>query len=140
MRLTLTQLSEQSGVPERSVRFYIQKGLVDRPEGEKRGAYYTPRHLEQLLRIRQWREAGLSLEGIAELLAARSEPPRSTLRPSGMEVRSHLLIADGVELAIAPERAGLSSDQVRQLFRAVQAAYADLARSPSDQENPDHGD
>lgn len=140
MKLSLTQLSEQSGVPERNVRFYIQKGLVDRPEGEKRGAFYTSRHLEQLLRIRQWREAGLSLEAIAELLAARREPPRSSLRPGGMEVRSHLLVADGVELSIAPERAGLSSAQVRRLFRAVQAAYDELIHSPSEQENLDEGD
>ena len=33
--------------------YHIAEGLVDRPEGEKRGAHYLRRHLEQLLVIRR---------------------------------------------------------------------------------------
>ena len=40
---------------KRKVRFYIQKGLVDRPEGTGKGAFYTHVHLEQLLAIRKWK-------------------------------------------------------------------------------------
>jgi hypothetical protein len=35
-------------------------------------------------------------------------------------VRSHLVVAEGVELVVAPERADLSSQQIRQLFTWVQ--------------------
>ena len=64
-------------LPVRTVRYYIQIGLVDRPEGETRAARYTQRHLDQLLTIRKWTQAGMSLERIGEVLAAeqRSEPP-----------------------------------------------------------------
>ena len=122
MNLSLQQLSERADVPERSIRFYIQKGLLPRPQGEKRGAFYTQDHLAELLRIRQWQEAGLSLDAIGGLLQAKSEAPISPARPGAVEVRSHLIVADGLELVVAPERAGLTQAQLRHLFQAVQAA------------------
>ena len=56
-------------LPRRTVRYYIQEGLVDRPAGAKRGAYYTKHHVEQLMTIRTWQRAGLSLERIRELVS-----------------------------------------------------------------------
>lgn len=129
MKLSLDQLSEQSGVPGRTIRFYIQKGLIPAPNGERRGAWYTSDHLAVLLRIRQWQEAGLSLDAIAGLLQAQHEPPVAPRRPGTIEVRSHLVVTDGIELSIAPERAGLTQAQVRQLFHALLAALEEI-KSP----------
>ena len=126
MKLSLQQLSEQAEVPERSFRFYIQKGVLPRPQGETRAAFYTEDHLAQLLRIRTWQETGLSLAAIGELLLAKREVPLAPARVGATEVRSHLIIADGLELQVAPERAGLTQAQIRQLFRAIQAAYAEV--------------
>ena len=126
MKYSLQQLSDQTDVPERSIRFYIQKGLLPRPQGEKRGAFYDEGHLADLLRIRQWQEAGLSLDAIGDLLQAKREAPVSLTRPGMSEVRSHFVVADGLELVVAPERAGLTQTQLRQLFQAVRSAYADL--------------
>ncbi len=139
MKLSLQQLSERADVPGRTVRFYIQKGLLPGPEGEKRGAYYTEAHLDDLLRIRQWQDAGLSLDAIASLLQARSEPPVAPVRPGAIEVRSHLIVADGLELVVAPERAGLTQAQLRSLFRSVEDAYEAL-RGPQTLENAQNQD
>jgi len=62
-------------IPRRTTRYYIQIGLIDRPEGVGRGAHYTTRHLEQLLEIRKWQQVGLSLERIRELLAVPAMSP-----------------------------------------------------------------
>lgn len=126
MKLSLQQLADRSGVPARTIRYYIQKGLLPAPEGERRGAFYTAGHLADLLRIRTWQETGLSLDAIGDLLQARSEPPVAPVRPGAVEVRSHLVIADGIELAVAPERAGLDQARLRRLFIAVQDAHAAL--------------
>lgn len=135
MKLNLQQLGEQAGVPGRTIRFYIQKGLIPGPEGEKRGAFYTEAHLGELLRIRQWQETGLSLDAIAGLLKAKQEAPIAPARPGAVEVRSHLILADGLELVVSPDRTGLSQSQLRELFRSVQAAYAGL-REAHDSEEP----
>lgn len=126
MKLSLQQLCERSDVPGRTVRFYIQKGLLPPPLGEKRGAYYTQAHLGELLRIRQWQETGLSLDAIADLLQAKREPPVAPARPGAVEVRSHLIVADGLELVVSPDRARLTQAQLRQLFRRMRDAYDEI--------------
>ncbi len=127
---TLDELCTLVDLPKRTVRFYMQMGLVDRPEGLNRGAKYYDRHLEQLLGIRKWQEAGLSLERIRELLAA-PDPDAPPLKPrasGSVEVWSHLLVAPGVELNIEPGQAGLSPEQVRALFRSVMDIYSQIQK------------
>ena len=119
-RFTFDELCSLTELPRRTVRYYVQLGLVDRPVGETRAAYYTGRHLDQLLQVRKWTQAGVSLDRIRELL--HGAPPDVPPRPRGpgtVEVWSHLVVADGVELAIEPGRAGLTPEQVRALFAGV---------------------
>ena len=93
---TLDDLAAQADLSRRTVRYYIQIGLVDHPEGETRAARYTARHLEQLLQIRKWTEAGVSLERIRELLSGEVPPvPPRPRGPGTVEVWSHLVVADG---------------------------------------------
>jgi len=128
-RHSLGELAALAGLPQRTVRYYIQRGLLDRPIGETRAAYYTSAHLERLLEIRRWTEAGVSLERIAEILAGTSEPAPVPERRSGtVEVRSHLTVAPGIELVVEPGRAGLSPEQVRELFRDVLALHERLLK------------
>lgn len=127
LRLSIDELSTLAGLTARTVRYYIQHGLVNRPEGAKRGAYYVQRHVEQLLLIRRWTEAGLSLDRIRELIAgAPQDPPRRAAPPGSVEVWSRMTLADGVELHLEPGRAGLSPEQVRALLRGVTALYRQL--------------
>jgi len=129
--LTLDDLAALTGVTARTVRFYIQQGLVSRPEGAKRGAFYVRRHVEQLLMIRRWTDAGLSLDRIRELVAgAPEDPPPRAAKPGTVEVWSRVTLADGLELQLEPSRAGLSPEQVRALVRAVTEAYR-AVRGPS---------
>lgn len=101
--------------------------MVDVPIGSTKAAHYLPKHLEQLLKIRQLSDAGISLERIGEVLSGEAPPvPPRQRKPGSVEVRSHLFIADGVDLEISPEQAGLSPEQVRTLVRAVMQAYQDL--------------
>ena len=127
MKFTLQQLGEQSGVTERTIRFYIQKGMMARPHGETRAAFYTEDHLATRLRSYSWQHTGLSLTAISDLLLDKHEAPISPERISSIEVRSHLNIANGVELQIEPQRAGLSQTKMRQLFQVMQADYSELS-------------
>ena len=128
---TLDEIAALVELPRRTVRYYIQSGLVDRPEGIGKGAYYIQHHVEQLLTVRKWQLAGLSLERIGEVLKQQSVGllPPTPRRPGTVEVWSHLVVADGVELTLEPGRAGLSPEQVRAFFRAVTKAYEQLQES-----------
>jgi DNA-binding transcriptional MerR regulator len=123
-RYSIDELSSLAAVTPRTVRYYIAQGLLDRPEGEKRGAHYLRRHLEQLLLVRRWTDAGLSLERVRELIAgAPEDPPRRAAPPGSVEVWSRVTVADGLELHLEPGRAGLSPEQVRAFVRGLTALY-----------------
>jgi DNA-binding transcriptional MerR regulator len=118
---SFNELCNLAALPERTVRFYIQKGLVPSPHGKKRGARYDELHLERLLTIRRWQRAGLSLERIAEIVSGGEsdvpELPRS--KPGSVEVWSRLLVKDGVELHIDPHRAELTPAQLVTFCQGV---------------------
>ena len=127
-RYPLSDLCVLADLPPRTVRYYVQMGLVDRPQGETRAARYGALHLEQLLLIKKWTAAGLSLERIRELLHSEQAPVPPRARAVGsVEVRSHLMVADGVDLVIEPGRAGLSPEQVRQFIKGVMAVFAQVS-------------
>ena len=131
---TLDDLCSLLKMNKRKIRFYIQKGLLDRPEGSGKGAYYTYRHVEQLLAVNKWKDAGLSLERIQEIVSTsttetdndKATPPPRPKQAGAVEVWSHLHIADGISLQIEPQRARLTPEQVRHLCQAVMTAYRNL--------------
>lgn len=130
-KFSLDELCTLTTLPVRTVRYYIQIGLLDRPEGEKRGAHYLARHLDQLLRIKQLSEAGVSLERIREVMHGLDEapvPPRRRL-PGQVNVRSHVWLGAGLELVIDPEEACLGPEQLRALITAVTTAYQSIQKA-----------
>ena len=124
----LTELCVLADLPPRTVRYYVQIGLVDRPEGETRAARYGRTHLEQLLLIRKWTAAGVSLDRIRELLQGEQAPIPPRPRAVGsIEVCSHLTVADGIEIVIEPGRAGMSPEQVRSFVKGVMAVFTKVS-------------
>lgn len=128
-KFSLDELCSLSDTPKRTARYYMQIGLVDGPIGSTKAAHYLHQHLDQLLTIRKLSDAGVSLERIREVLSGEAPPVPPRQRKAGsVEVRSHLYIAEGVELEIAPERSGLNPEQVRTLVRAVMQAFENLKK------------
>jgi len=125
---SLEELCTLANLPRRTVRYYIQLGLVDRPEGETRAARYRQKHLEQLLLVKRWTQEGVSLERIRELQDAERQPqlPLLERRPGSVEVWTHLLLDHGIELKVEPTTAGLSPEQLRELLKRCTAVLADL--------------
>ena len=135
-RFSLDELCALADTPRRTVRYYIQQGLLARPQGAKRGAYYTGNHLQRLLAIRKWQRAGLSLERIKELVSGTAEgedlPPERPRRVGDVAVRSHILLHPGVEIVIDPAQAGLTPEEIRLLARQV-AALVDRLKEETSQ-------
>lgn len=126
---TSDELAALSGTPRRTIRYYIQLGLVDRPEGETRAAFYTWQHLNQLLRIRELTEQGISLDRIGQRLKSSvTDPAASPAAPGSISVRSHLQIASGLSLEIDPGLASLTPEQLRAFAREILGAYQRVTR------------
>lgn len=136
----LADLCVLADLQPRTIRYYVQIGLVDRPEGETRAARYGTPHLEQLLLIKKWTAAGVSLERIRELLKGEQAPvPQRPPAVGSIEVCSHLTVADGIEVVIEPGRAGLSPEQVRHFIGGIMAVYDQISGSQTVPHEPSHG-
>jgi DNA-binding transcriptional MerR regulator len=113
--ISLADLAEASGIPARTIRFYIARGLLDGPVKGGRDAVYSGAHLERLERIRKLQSEGRTLSDIGRMLAPRD--------------RAHGLPAPGAcwqyqvaEDVVVTVKAGAGPWRMRQ----VQSALAEL--------------
>ena len=67
----LAELAEVSGVSERTIRYYQNKGLLSKPTKKGRDAVYDEQHRDRLAVITELRDRGLTLPSIRELVASR---------------------------------------------------------------------
>lgn len=69
----------------------------------------------------------MSLERIRELLHGDVAPaPARPRQPGAVEVWSHLLVTDGIEVVIEPSRAGCSPEAVRLFIQGVVALHREI--------------
>ena len=133
---SIDDLCSLTGLTRRAIRFYIQKELLIPPIGLGRGAVYTRTHLEQLLTILRWKDAGLSLDGIREILyeqrGDKPAPPHPRPKPGDVSVCSRIIVSEGIELFIDPNRAGLSPEDLRKLTQQILEIHSTtISRSAS---------
>ena len=148
----IAELAELGGVTRRTVRYYVQRGLLPTPLGTGRGPHYTAAHLERLMHIRRLQETGVPLAEAAARLERMPQTPASATatlpeRSTSLRVSStHVLpvggtwmrfvLVEGVELHV---RAGAASIQSSQLARLIEVTRQTLglqtAPDPSERSN-----
>jgi DNA-binding transcriptional MerR regulator len=113
----LQDISTLTGLSVRTIRYYIQKNLVDKPEGARKTATYGQLHLEQLMTVKRLSEAGLSLAAIAKVMngSKKATVHSSDLQPGQIRAVSQVHITPGIELTIDPLVCNLDTKQLREL-------------------------
>jgi DNA-binding transcriptional MerR regulator len=140
----IEELCRLTGFSRRTVRYYVQEGLVDPPAGRGRGGYYSDLHAAQLARIRELQEQGFRLDAIRGMIAPRlAADTAETAGPARADAVVQLparfprsswvrhVVAPGVELHVSAEAAS-------QLGPAVATALVQL-RSIVEHEGGLHG-
>lgn len=100
----IDELADLGGVSRRTVRYYVQEGLLPAPRGVGRGRHYGRPHLDRLLEVKAWQEAGLSLDDIRARRTQRPVVGSLAPRPSQPLSRStwrRLELGPGLELHVA---------------------------------------
>ncbi len=100
----IQQLVNASGVPRRTVYFYVQQGVLPPPEGAGLGAYYTEDHLLRLKLVPVLRNQGLRLDEIRERF--------SEMQPE--EMRQLLNAEEAVQPVKPPQHAKALTPAVTQ--------------------------
>ena len=116
-RYSVGELAEIGGVSRRTIRYYVQEGLLPAPFGVGRGDHYGRVHLDRLLQIKALQEAGRSLDEIRQAIGEGSAPGAAVMPPAPIprEVWRRLTVAPGVERHVSGDVRLPSAGRLQEL-------------------------
>lgn len=112
----LDELARASGVSARTVRYYVQRGLLPAPDFRGKDSAYRHEHLVRLRAIRRLQDAFFPLDAIAVELERRSVPEIAR-------------IADGREIPAARTHVEESAPRRASAARKVEAPLSTPERT-----------
>ena len=117
---TIEELGELTGYTRRTIRYYVQEGLIDPPAGRGRGGYYYDSHIQQLLQIKSFQEKGI---GITAMVALMKKEPRETVEPvlPSREVMIRYEIVPGIEVNISREMEIKEPKKILEIIRIAKS-------------------
>ncbi len=130
MEFSIGELARRAGVTRRTIRYYVEMGLLPPPGGAGRAARYTADHLSRLEQIRALQAQRLSLEEIREHLAEPSAPFPSTAFDAP-------LASMAISASIPPPPRAASS-RMHRLISALSAEQGALLRAEAASETPSY--
>ena len=130
--MTLAELAETSGLPARTIRFYIARGVLNGPVKAGRGAAYGPEHLTRLEQIQRLQAKGRT---IAEIGRTVGNPPEAHGQTPATAWWQHV-VTDDVTVLV---RAELSPWRTRQVRAAIDELASRL-RTTGDEERKEQRD
>lgn len=116
-RYAIQDLADLADVSRRTVRYYVQEGLIPAPLGVGRGPHYGQAHVDRLLQIKELQAAGRSLDEIRATLGSGGDR-RSAKRevvPVERSVWRRLQIVPGVEVHVAHDVTLPGPNRLREL-------------------------
>ena|SRR2546429_4472396 len=129
--LTFAELAAKAGLPGRTIRFYIAKGLLPGPVKAGRGATYGKEHLETLRSIKASQSKGLTLSEIARRVSGES--PREILcQPAAWW---NYAVAEDVTVSV---RADVSPWRLKQIRRHLNEMAAGLGGTDRKEKDNEH--
>ena len=116
-------LAKLSGLTRRTIRYYVQRGLLKPPQGGGRGSYYTDEHLEQLKKIKKWSEQGVPLIHMRDMLEGNTPNDQVDVL-TGMRTvfQEKIYLDEGIELTF--RQGQLAHEELLE----IQAFVRDLMR------------
>jgi Ca-activated chloride channel family protein len=139
-RYSIGEIAERGGVTRRTVRYYVQRGLIPEPLGRGRGEHYSDEHLAAVLRVKALQEQGATLDEIKRLMAGEpevAEPAPAPPRPPVIESRPlkpqvspgqvwvRQAVLPGVELHVLGADRALNERQLSALARFINELEGD---------------
>ncbi len=130
---SLAELAEEAGVPRRTIRYYIARGLLDGPVKAGPRSAYGSGHLQRLKRIQGLQAEGLTLAEIAHVLAG---PVSERKFPEPVPWQSYAVSGDVmvyVQAGVSPWR----MKAIRDALRDFAMRLAETGGTEEDDSGPD---
>ena len=114
---TIEELGELTGYTRRTIRYYVQEGLIEPPAGRGRGGYYYDSHIQQLLQIKSFQEKGIGITAMVALMKKETIEP---VLPS-REVMIRYEIVPGIEINISREMEIKEPKKILEIIRIAKS-------------------
>lgn len=135
-RYSIQELCDQTGLPRRTIHFYVQQGILPPPSGAGLGAAYDENHLVRLKLILVLRQSGLRLDEIRQRFQAASlsdlermlERSRRSLEPAQHPLPSgrsytHYSLPAGMTLIVPTALSQVDRKRLTELLQEVQRIW-----------------
>lgn len=145
-RMSIGDLADRAGVSRRTIRFYVQRGLLPPPSGYGRGSGYDHSHLDRVGRILELQAAGHSLVAIVKILAGggpEGAPQPLSKRRARVTMSAGLWtrvsLAEGIELHVDATEYNPSVEELLAIQASVRSILGQDSGGPADAgERNDH--
>ena len=111
----IEELCELTGFTRRTIRYYIQEGLIPPPAGRGRGGFYNDSHVDKLMQIKSFQERGLNLATIAGLI--KKEELNTVENIRNIWVRYE--IVPGMEISISRDLEETSRRKIEEIIKVA---------------------
>jgi DNA-binding transcriptional MerR regulator len=117
-KYSIDELSGISGFSIRTIRYYIQEGILDPPPGRGRGGFYFDSHMQRLREIKALQDQGLKLASIHEVLRRQEG---STVTGPEREVWIKYPIAPGIEIHVSRDSEEKERRNIADIIRIAKS-------------------
>ena len=116
---TIDDLCDLTGFSRRTIRYYVQEGIIGPPAGRGRGGFYYDSHLQKLLQIKSLQERGLGLTAIMNMLKAGETEPISYYR----EVWVKYQVIPGLEIAVSRDLEQQENKKIVEIIKIARTLF-----------------
>ncbi len=116
-KYTIDDLGKLTGYSRRTIRYYVQEGLLAPPAGRGRGGFYFDSHLQKLLEIKSIKDRGIKLSAIQEVLKKNKKPELLNLK----EVWIRHPIKPGLEIHVSRNLEEKEREKIKGIIRAARS-------------------
>lgn len=114
---TIDELSESTGLSRRTIRYYVQLGLINSPSGRGRGGFYNDSQVERLKQVKSLQAMGMNLSSIIEYLKAGNIEEAGSRR----EVWIKHEVMPGLEISVRRDLEEKESKKISEIMRVIKS-------------------
>ncbi|MCL5073634.1 MAG: MerR family transcriptional regulator [Actinobacteria bacterium] len=122
-KYTIKEISNLTGFSRRTIRYYIQKNIIEPPSGRGRGGFYYSSHLSDLSKIRSLQEKGLNLSIIKDIIQGTVRAVKGDSQIYARDLRVRYKIIPGFEINVSRSLEEKKSKKILEIIRLIKSNF-----------------
>jgi len=121
----IKDISDLTGFSKRTIRYYVQKKIIEPPSGRGRGGFYYDSHLSNLLKIRLLKERNLNLKSIRDIITERKQGLKEGSKTYSRDIRVRYEIIPGLEINISRSLEERKNKKILETIRIIKSIFSE---------------